>query len=127
MSSDDFNYDVERFAWVGIGKYYTEPSFEHKKGSVFSLEISVSKPFELVDKELIPSLLRHWTYGEDRGIKPFKLIEYQMTESIINAKFETIRKSKKHDEIKLFLIDIVSVLKATEYDIDALQVVHATT
>jgi hypothetical protein len=31
MSSDDFEIDFERFAWVGIERHYSAPSFEHKK------------------------------------------------------------------------------------------------
>jgi hypothetical protein len=77
----------------------------------------VDKPFETIDVALIPSFIGGWTYGEDRYLKPFKLLDYQMTDTSIKLKLESIRKSKKHDEIKLLLIDVISVLKLSNYKV----------
>jgi hypothetical protein len=63
-----------------------------------------------------------WTYGEERYIKPFKLIEVDMKDNSIKVRFETVRKSKKYDEIKLLLIDVVSVLDISGYELNSLQV-----
>ncbi|NQX63267.1 hypothetical protein [Paenibacillus qinlingensis] len=122
MSSDDFEFDFERFAWVGIDRYYTTPTFEHTKGTIFEIELVVNKPFEEVDIQMLPSFMEYWTYGEDKYIKPFKLIEVEMKDNSIKVRFETVRKSKKFDEIKILLIDVVSILDISGYEIYSLKV-----
>ncbi|WP_391560418.1 hypothetical protein [Robertmurraya sp.] len=45
-----------------------------------------------------------------------------MTNNSFLATFKTIRKSKKFDKIKFLLVDIVTVYKAYEYDVQLLKV-----
>lgn len=122
---DEYEFDYytdEDFAWVGIEQFYKSPTFNHKKGTHFKLEIVFDKEFENHDKEILPPFLKNWAFGEDRYIKPFTLIDFSMNNCSFVATFKTIRKSKKFDEIKFLLIDVVAVYKSYEYNVQSLKV-----
>lgn len=62
--------------WVNVEKYYSGAPFDPKRGGKFSLLLTFQNQFENEDKVLLPSFFSEWTYGEDRYIKPFKLLTY---------------------------------------------------
>jgi hypothetical protein len=113
MTKDDFEYySDDDFAWIGILNFYKSGPFENKKGTIFRIEIELDEntPLDSDDKLVLSSLVKSWTWGEDRKIKAFKLLNHNIEENLIDLNYITIRKSKEFDEIKYFLFDIGSFL-----------------
>lgn len=94
--------------WVGVEKYYPGSLFDLKKGTKFSLLLTFQPPLEKEDELLLPSFLSEWTYGEDRFIKPFKLLKCDLELRTVYVEYEIVRKSRNLDEIKLLLLDFLA-------------------
>ncbi|SFS76721.1 hypothetical protein [Paenibacillus sp. BC26] len=123
MTQDNFDYFTDKeMEWTGILEHYQFPNFKHEKGTIFSIEITTDVNIEGIELIAITSLASGWTWGEDRRIKAFKLLEESVTENRLYFKFRTIRKSKRYDEIKLFLFDLGSVLDLWECKIKSISV-----
>jgi hypothetical protein len=125
MTQDNFEYySDEDFAWTGIHKFYNSATFENKKGTNFKIEIAIDKntPLDSDDIFVLRGLAKNWTWGEDRKIKAFNLLNYRIEENIIDLDYMTIRKSKKYDEIKYLLFDIGSFLDLYNKEIVSIRV-----
>jgi hypothetical protein len=129
MTTDNFDYySDDDFVWTGINKFYKSAPIVNTKGTIFRIEIDLDKNtlIDSDDKQIISSLATDWTWGEDRKLKAFKLLDHKIEENIINLEYITIRKSKKHDEIKFFLYDIGSFLNYYQKEIVAIRVERIT-
>jgi hypothetical protein len=125
MTTYNFKYySDDDFAWTGILEFYNSAPFENKKGTLFKIEIILDKnsPLDREDISILSSLAKSWTWGEDRKIKAFKLFNHKIEENSIVLHYMTIRKSKKHDEIKFFLFDIGSFLNYYNKEIVSIRV-----
>lgn len=107
MTKDNFEYWSDSFfEYTRVLNFYSNPPFENKKGKKFIINIKLNA---LLNEDLISCLTdfaKHWTWGEDRFIKAFKLLKEEFEDNRILYIFETVRKSRTHDEIKYFLFDI---------------------
>jgi len=107
MTSDSFEYyKDDDFQWTGILEFYKEASFTNLKGVTFTITLSLIDDLESLDITLLKSFGQSWTWGEDRRIKAFKLLDFKYENKDVIFKLETIRKSKGYDEIKYLLIDL---------------------
>ena len=123
MTKDDFDYFTDaQMEWTGILNYYKQPSFENKKGTHFCIEIDLDKEIDSDDKSILTSLGRSWTWGEDRRLKAFKLLDIEIDNRKILYILVTMRKSKKYDEIKYFLYDVGSFLDLCKYKLKNINV-----
>lgn len=119
MTQDRFEYySDEDFEWTGILEHYQSPDFIHKKGTKFSIELTVDEQIDEIESFMIISLASHWTWEEDRRIRAFKLEEHRVNGGQIYLLFNTLRKSQRYDEIKYFLFDLGGFLVQCEYKIN---------
>ncbi|MGG4442339.1 hypothetical protein, partial [Brevibacillus fortis] len=87
VPNDDLN-------WMGVEKYYPGATFDLKKGTTFSLLLTFKNPLEKEDKLLLPSFLSTWTYGEDRFIKPYKLLKCDLGLQTVHVEYEIMGLSR---------------------------------
>lgn len=99
--------------WVNVEKYYSGAPFDLKSGGKFSLMLTFQNQLEKEDEVLLPSFFSEWTYGEDRYIKPFKLLTYSHDIRTVYVEYEIVRKSNNIDEIRLLLIDCLAVYEVS--------------
>lgn len=112
--------------WLGVEQYYPATLFELKKGTRYSLLLTFQNPLEKEDELVLPSFLSNWTYGEDRFIKPFKLLKCDLGLQTVYVEYEIVRKNRNLDEIKLLLIDFLAVYEVSGNPIVDVKVEHIT-
>jgi hypothetical protein len=123
MTNDDFEYfRDEDFQWTGILDLYKGLSFINAKGVNFRIIMQIGGELEELDLYILKSFGQSWTWGEDRRIKAFKLLDFQYINNRLVFDFKTIRKSRNYDEIKYFLFDLGAYIKHEGYEIKVVQI-----
>lgn len=112
--------------WLGVEQYYPATLFELKKGTRYSLLLTFQNPLEKEDELVLPSFLSNWTYGEDRFIKPFKLLKCDLGLQTVYVEYEIVRNNRNLDEIKLLLIDFLAAYEVAGNPIVDVEVEHIT-
>lgn len=125
MTNDRFDYWTDKdFEYTGVLNFYTPSLFENKKGKEFILRIETNKPMTEDVIDLIAGFAKNWTWGEDRYIKAFKLLDETFNDMLISYILQTIRKSRSHDEIKYFLFDVGGLLYYKDNKISGITIIE---
>ncbi|MEY8744355.1 hypothetical protein AB9M62_34085 [Bacillales bacterium AN1005] len=123
MTTDDFDYYTDQsFEWTGILNLYTGSGFLNEKGTTFRIDILLAEDIEESELPILKSFGELWTWGEDRRIKAFKLLDFQYIDKRLIFDFRTIRKSQRYDEIKYFLFDLGAGIEIGGNKIEEIQV-----
>ena len=123
MTIDDFDYYTDKdFEWTGVINLYTHAGFRNKKGTVFRIDLLVADEIEESELTILKSFGQSWTWGEDRRIKAFELLDFQYINKRLIFDFRTIRKSQRYDEIKYFLFDLGAGIEIGGNKIEEIQV-----
>ncbi|MCM3175439.1 hypothetical protein [Paenibacillus sp. MER 99-2] len=123
MTSDDFEYYTDKdFEWTGVLNLYLGSEFPNKKGTTFRIDVLIAENIEEPELSILKSFGQSWTWGEDRRIKAFELLEFQYIDKRLIFDFRTMRKSRKYDEIKYFLFDLGAGIEIEGNKIKEIQV-----
>jgi len=123
MTRDDFDYYTDQdFEWTGVLNLYTGSGFSNKRGTVFRIDVLIAEDIEESELPLLKSFGQLWTWGENRRIKAFELLDFQYIDKRLVFDFRTIRKSRRYDEIKYFLFDLGSGIEIGGNKIKEIQV-----
>ncbi|GGH55348.1 hypothetical protein GCM10008014_24880 [Paenibacillus silvae] len=122
MTNDDFDYyNDQDFEWTGVLKLYSGSEFSNQKGTIFRIELLLAEDLEESELSILKSLGQSWTWGEDRRIKAFELLDFQCINKKLVFDFRTIRKSQRYDEIKYFLFDLDAGIESGGNKIEEIQ------
>ncbi|KQY84187.1 hypothetical protein ASD24_10425 [Paenibacillus sp. Root52] len=123
MTIDDFDYyEDQSFEWNGILNLYTSSEFLNEKGTRFRIHVLMAEDIEESELVLLRAFGQSWTWGEDRRIQAFELLDFQYKDQRIIFDFRTIRKSQRYDEVKYFLFDLGSVMEMSNNKIEEIKV-----